>query len=325
MTDEFDLIRQLFKPLADDPAALDLSDDAAILAPGEGGLVIAKDILIENVHFRSEDPLDLVARKALRVNLSDLAAMGATPRGYLLGLAVPRGRFSLAALTPFAADLGRDQSEFGVSLLGGDTTRTDGPLVVSVTAIGEAPAVPLQRKGARPGDAIYVSGMIGDAGLGLKAFDAAPNKLSERHVAFLQSRYQLPMPRVALGSALAGVASAGLDVSDGLVADLGHLASASGIGVNIELERVPLSEAARAWLREDGAMSVTDLAIAGDDYELAFAISPDKEERILEIAENVQVSVTRIGAVVEGSGVRLQGADGSDVALQRHGWNHGAS
>ncbi len=325
MTDEFDLIRQLFKPLADDPAALDLSDDAAILAPGEGGLVIAKDILIENVHFRSEDPLDLVARKALRVNLSDLAAMGATPRGYLLGLAVPRGRFSLAALTPFAAGLGRDQSEFDVSLLGGDTTRTDGSLVVSVTAIGEAPRAPLQRKGARPGDAIYVSGMIGDAGLGLKAFDAAPNKLSERHVAFLQSRYQLPMPRVALGSALAGVASAGLDVSDGLVADLGHLASASGIGVNIELERVPLSEAARAWLREDGAMSVTDLAIAGDDYELAFAISPDKEERILEIAENVQVSVTRIGAVVEGSGVRLQGADGSDVALQRHGWNHGAS
>lgn len=324
MTDEFDLIHQLFKPLADDPAALGLSDDAAILPAGEGALALAKDVLIENVHFRSADPLDLVARKALRVNLSDLAAMGAAPRGYLLGLALPARLFSAAALRPFADGLRRDQDEFGIALLGGDTTKTDGPMVVSVTVLGRVPRTPIARSGARPGDAIYVSGTVGDAGLGLKAFDRPPAGLSSEAAACLKSRYQLPIPRIELGKALAGVARAGLDVSDGLIADLGHLAAASGLCVEIAADDIPLSDAARDWLRADPGVSVADLAVFGDDYEIAFAVPPGEEDRVRLLAMEAGVGVTRIGQAAAGSGVKLLSTDGSEIVPERRGWNHGA-
>ncbi|MEL6365918.1 MAG: thiamine-phosphate kinase, partial [Pseudomonadota bacterium] len=220
-TDEFALIETLFAPLATDAAALGLKDDAALWsAAGEG--VIAKDMLVEGVHFRSADPLDRVARKALRVNLSDLAAMGATPAGYLLGLALPDRLLDRDALGPFADGLAEDQAAYGLSLIGGDTTRTPGPLVVSITMTGRLDGRrPLRRGGALVGDDVYVSGTIGDAGLGLRAFEGAPDGLAREHVACLKDRYQLPEPRLGLGEALCGVASAAADVSDGLLSDAG--------------------------------------------------------------------------------------------------------
>ncbi len=236
---EFRLIARHFRPLAG-AGALDLTDDAALLAPPPGReLVVAADAMVAGVHFLPDDPADLVARKLLRVNLSDLAAMGAAPLAYLLTLSAPRATPD-AWFAAFAAGLAADQEEFGLRLLGGDTTSTPGPVSLSLTIIGHvAPGRAVRRAGAQAGDGLFVTGTIGDGALGLRAIRG---ELADPE-GFLASRYRLPRPRI--GFPLAS-AHAAMDVSDGLVQDVGHLCRLAGIGAVIEASRIPLSPAARA-------------------------------------------------------------------------------
>ena len=312
--DEFALIAEYFAPLAAArPGAFGLTDDAAAIAPPPGrDAVAAADALVAGVHFREADPPDTVAARALRANLSDLAAMGACPHGYLMTLALPPGLAGEAGrewAARFAAQLARDQAEFDIGLLGGDTVATPGPLAVSITALGFVEAGrALRRSGARPGDALYVSGTVGDAALALALPDAE---------AALAERFRRPEPRIALGRALVGVATAAIDVSDGLVADIGHLCRASGVGARVAAAAVPLSAAARARLRAAPALLETVLA-GGDDYELAFTVPPARRAGLAALP----APVTEIGAIEGGAGVAVIGEDGAPMALARAGWRH---
>jgi thiamine-monophosphate kinase len=313
---EFGLIARHFAPLAGD-GALGLGDDAALLDPPPGRtLVLAADAMVAGVHFLPNDPPDQVARKLLRVNLSDLAAMGAVPLAYLVTTAFPRG-VTQDWIAGFAAGLAADQAEYGVALLGGDTVATDGPASFSLTILGHvAPGTALRRAGARAGDEAWVSGSIGDGALGLLALTGRlpPD-------AALAARYRLPRPRVALGQALVGLARAAMDVSDGLVQDFGHLARAAGCGVEIHAADVPLSAPARGALAADPAL-LERVLTGGDDYELAFAADPADATRILAAGEAAGVAVTRIGRFVAGAGVRVQDAAGGIIELPGTGWSH---
>ncbi len=307
---EFDLIGRHFRPLAG-PGALDLADDAAVLAPPPGReLVLTADAIVAGVHFLPDDPPDLVARKLLRVNLSDLAAMGAAPWGFLLTLAAPHGTTD-GWFAAFARGLGEDARGFGIALLGGDTTATPGPLTLSLTALGLVrPGEALRRAGARAGDGLWVTGTIGDGALGLLALrGTVPDPDGA-----LADRYHLPRPR--LGLALHGIASAAMDVSDGLVQDAGHLARAAGLGVELWAASVPASDAALAAGPEHLALRLT----GGDDYELLLAVPPAREAALLAAAGTVPV--TRIGRFGPGEGVRVLGADGTVMALAAGGWSH---
>jgi len=310
---EFALIARHFRPLAG-PAALNLADDAALLAPPPGReLVLTVDAMIGGVHFLSDDPPDLVGRKLLRVNLSDLAAKGATPIGYLMTVAAPR-------YTPddwfarFASGLAQDQQEFGVTLLGGDTTSTPGPVALSLTIIGHvAPGTMVRRAGARPGDGIWVTGTIGDGALGLAV---AQGRLADPTGHLLQ-RYRLPQPRIGL--AIAGVASAGMDISDGLVQDLGHLCRAGNLAAHIDADAVPLSPSAQ----QAGADWLPTILTGGDDYELLLAVPPGHEAALQDAARDAKVSVSRIGAFHAGPpDVMVRGPDGNPLSLPRGGWSH---
>src|ERR1700680_1819327 len=242
---EFELIAKLFAPLAAKAeGAFGLMDDAAILrhSPGEE-LVVTVDALVESVHFRRDDPADLIAAKTLRVNLSDLAAKGASPLGYLMALSLP-GWVDDAWLERFAAGLSQDQNRYGVNLLGGDTTSTPGPLMVSISAFGSiGVGKMIRRAGAKSGDRVFVSGTIGDAGAGLSILSGSESAPSEEDKATLVARYRLPEPRLSLGRRLIGLASAALDVSDGLLADLNHIAEISGVRILVDASRIPLSSA----------------------------------------------------------------------------------
>jgi len=315
---EFSLIYQHFRPLAGH-GALDLGDDAAVFAPPPGReLVVAADAMVAGVHFLPDDPADLIARKLLRSNLSDLAAMGATPLGYLLTVSV-RHDTPDAWFAGFAAGLAADQAEFGLTLLGGDTTSTPGPASLSLTILGTvAPGSALRRTGARPGDGVWVTGTIGDGALGLLA---ATGRLADPD-GFLARRYRLPEPRVALGQRLAGIAAAAMDVSDGLVQDLGHLCRGGGLAAEIEAARVPLSAAARAAVAAEPALLARCLS-GGDDYELLLAVPDARAEALCVAAASCGVQVTRIGAFTTGAPtVSVRGPDGAPMALAAGGWSH---
>lgn len=325
MSGEFEIIARHFAPLAAEfPGAFGLRDDAAVLAGGD--LVVTKDVLVEGVHFRARDSRGAVARKALRVNLSDLAAKGARPIAYLLGCVWPVGA-NEAEIADFAAGLRADQELFRIALAGGDTTAhaaKGAPLVISVTMFGaQGSAGLIRRKGARAGDDVYVSGTIGDAGLGLAVLTNAL-RVGASAKAFLVERYTAPTPRVALGGALGGAASAAIDVSDGLIADAGHLAQESGVAIEIQAERIPLSDAARSWLdREEqrsGALAV--LATSGDDYEILFTAPASRRRSIEMAAQLTKTPVSRIGAAAKGSGVRLVDAHGAAIGISRGGFDH---
>ena len=311
--DEFETIARLFRPLTRGaPEALDLLDDAAVL-PGRPGfdLVITKDAVVQGVHFLPEDPLDLVARKLLRVNLSDLAAKAAEPFGYLLAVAWPKG----ADREAFARGLAQDGEAFGLVLLGGDTVSTPGPLTASVTMLGWVPEGRMvKRFGARPGDLLVVSGTIGDGVLGLAAASW------EFEDAALADRYRLPQPRLELREALRAHAHAAVDVSDGLLADAGHIAKASGCAVRVELERVPLSASARGWLggRPDLDAALLSLATGGDDYELACAVAPAEFEAFAAAAG---MPVTVVGTFAAGEGVTVS-HNGKALRAGELGWRH---
>lgn len=321
MSGEFAWIERFFRPLAAaSGASLNLSDDAALLAPPAGrDLVLTADCLNAGVHFFPDDDPEGIARKLLRVNLSDLAAMGARPLGYLVTLALPAA-VDEDWLAAFARGLAADQECFAIALLGGDTTRTKGPLSLSLTAIGSVPAGrALRRSGARAGEEIWVSGSIGDAAAGLKLLTsggAAPGYLVER--------YHLPEPRTALGVALleGGLAAAAVDVSDGLVADLRHLAEASGLSAEVALEAVPLSPELRSLVEAGGITPVEPLA-GGDDYELLFSAAPEVAAQVLRLAEEIGLPVTRIGRLQAGpAGVEVRDRDGRLLVLPSEGWEH---
>jgi thiamine-monophosphate kinase len=310
---EFALIARHFRPLAG-PGALDLRDDAAVLTPPPNReLVLTCDAMVAGVHFLSDDPPDLVGRKLLRVNLSDLAAKGATPLGYLMTVSTPRGTPD-AWYAGFAAGLKQDQQIFGLTLLGGDTTSTPGPISLSLTILGHvAPGQAVCRAGAEPGDGIWVTGTIGDGALGLAV---ARGRLADP-TGVLLSRYRLPQPRVGL--AIAGIASAAMDVSDGLVQDLGHLCRAGDLGAEIDATLVPLSAAAR----QAGPDWLTTCLTGGDDYELLLAVPPDREATLRQAAHSTGMTVTRIGVFQAGPPeVKVRAADGLELTLTTRGWSH---
>jgi thiamine-monophosphate kinase len=313
---EFSLIARHFLPLAGQ-GALSLSDDAAVLDSPAGQLVLAADAMVAGVHFLPDDPPATIGRKLLRVNLSDLAAMGAAPLGYLMTVALPKGT-APEWLDAFAAGLAADQARFGLSVLGGDTVSTPGPVALSLTILGTVPpGQALLRKGARPGDELWVSGTIGDGALGLRA---AGGTLADD--GFLAGRYRLPEPRLALGQALRGVARAAMDVSDGLVQDCGHLCRLAECGAEIESDAVPLSAGARAALATDPALLPLILS-GGDDYELLFAAPPEDAPRVAEAGRAARTPVTRIGRFTgRAPDVIVFAPDGSALNLPRGGWSH---
>jgi len=302
--DEDELIRRYFAPLATDPGAAALIDDAATLTPVPGhDLVVTTDALVEAVHFFPADaPFDL-ARKALRVNLSDLAAKGARPLGYLLTLALPAD-WTETWLEAFAAGLAADQTDFGLSLLGGDTVRTPGPLTISITAIGSVEAGrAVRRSGARPGDAVLVTGTIGGAGLGCRLlYDRTTGQgLSAEHVAAAERRYHVPEPRVAAASTIRDYATAAMDVSDGFAGDLAKLCRASGVAALVRAEDVPLDPAARAWVCGDAARIAAALS-GGDDYEILFTVPGDAAAAAIRACAAAGVECGRVGDIVAGTG-----------------------
>lgn len=298
---EFEVIGRYFAPLAADfPGALDLTDDAALVRHGEGReLTVTTDALVAGVHFLPDDPPADIAAKALRVNLSDLASMGAEPLAYTLALALTAD-IDEDWLAAFSAALGADQRQFGIGLAGGDTVSTPGPLSLTVCAFGTVPVgKALKRSAARPGDAVFVSGNIGDGALGLAVLKGELFGLSGEASAALVERYRRPQPRCTLGPRLIGVARAAIDVSDGLVADLGHICEVSGVSAAIEADRVPLSAAAREALSRDSGL-LTRILGGGDDYEILFTADPAEEGGIDAAAAAAGVAVTRIGTIGEG-------------------------
>ena len=275
--------------------------------------MLTADAMVAGVHFLTDDPPDLIGRKLLRVNLSDLAAKGAVPLSYLMTVSTPKDTPD-AWFAGFAAGLAQDQITYGVTLLGGDTTSTPGPISLSLTIIGHvAPGTAVHRFGAQAGEEIWVTGTIGDGALGLAV---ALGRIADPS-GFLLDRYRLPQPRIGLE--LAGIASAGMDVSDGLVQDLGHICRASGLAADIQMDAVPLSDAARAA----GPEWLTTCLTGGDDYELLLAIPPNRADALRQAAARIGVAVTRIGHFHSGPPeVMVRQASGEPLALTKGGWSH---
>jgi thiamine-monophosphate kinase len=317
---EFGLIAEIFAPLAGD-GSFGLKDDAALIAARPGfDLVVTTDAIAEGTDFFAFDPADLVAKKALRVNLSDLAAKGAVPHGYLLSISLSPS-ITGDWLKAFAQGLAQDQAQFGITLLGGDTARTEGPLSISVTAFGFVPEGLMRRRDrAKPGQNVYVTGTIGDSGGGLAIFRREQHALTEIQRDFLIGHYRVPEPPVDFGPELPGLANASIDVSDGLIADLGHVAVASGVGIEIDAAAIPLSEALRAFWGADAA-AIIRAATAGDDYQIAFTADPEVEAPILFRAKALGVAVTRIGTVTKGAGVTVHHG-GQVLAVPKPGYRH---
>ena len=321
-SDEFQRIAQYFAPLTSGPEntgeAFGLRDDAALLdVPADQQLVLTKDMMAAGVHFFADDAPDLIARKLLRVNLSDLAGMGAVPVGYLLGLGVTPD-IDDAWVAAFAEGLAADQQTFGVTLLGGDSIASPTDITLSLTALGQvAKGQALTRSGAQAGDVVYVSGTIGDAALGLLAVQGHLPDADD----FLKQRYWLPQPRAALGPVLCGVAHAAMDISDGLLADLGHMAAASDVAIHLEQDAIPLSAAAQSALQADGGLWQTILT-GGDDYELAFAAPPGAAVALENLAAQIDIPLTRIGHVAEGAGVQICDSDGRAPDFAQTGYRH---
>lgn len=320
---EDDLIARYFRPLATDPGAFGLIDDAALLKQSGDDLVVTTDAIVEGVHFLPDDPPDTIARKALRVNLSDLAAKGAVPAGFVLTLALRDAKEEW--LAPFARALGEDASTFGCPVLGGDTVSTPGPLMISITAFGRVPPDRMvHRSGAKPGDRIAVTGTIGDAALGLRVLkgEMSGEGLDTSSREFLIQRYRVPQPRNALAVAIREHASAAMDVSDGLAGDLAKLCAASGISAAINLAAVPLSEPAQTLVTK-GQSNIESIVSGGDDYEVLCAIPENRWDSFASAAARAGVQIADIGRVESGAAApRFLDAKGQSVALKRLSYSH---
>ena len=319
------LISRYFRPLATTPGAFALGDDAAVLTPPSGcDLVLSTDGVIAGVHFLAEDPPDSIARKALRMNLSDLAAKGATPVGFLLSIALPAGTPE-SWIADFAAGLGRDIEHYACPLLGGDTDRTPGPLSVSIAAFGAVPHGGMVRRAtAKPGDIIAVTGTIGDAALGVllhrEASLAERWRVSATSRTHLRDRYLLPQPRNVLAEALRRNASAAMDVSDGLAGDLAKLCRASSVAAEVDVASVPLSDAARGTLAADAKL-IERILTGGDDYEILATLSPVNFSAFRAAAAEAGIAVTQIGEVTSGQGVLFR-RDGKVLSFVRPAYTH---
>ncbi len=328
LPDEFELIARHFAPLARGfPGAYGLLDDAAVITPAPGcELVVKTDTIVAGVDFPPAASADHVGRKALRVNLSDLAAKGARPRAYLLNLVLP-STVNETWVAALAAGLQIDQAHFGVQLIGGDTSSTSGPITLAVSLLGDVASGRLIRRGGgRPGDRLFVTGTIGDAALGLRALQGRLPGLDEAQLASLIDRYSLPRPRVELGPQLIGIATAAIDVSDGLVADLEHLCAVSHCRGLIHAHAVPLSPAARAVTGAQ-AVPLADLLVGGDDYEILFTAPAAAEPRLRELSASSGVAITAIGELVapaagERTEVRVLDECGQSIELKSAGWRH---
>ncbi|HEY1454584.1 MAG TPA: thiamine-phosphate kinase [Roseiarcus sp.] len=319
---EDDLIARYFAPLAG-PDGLGLRDDAALMRPPPGhDLALTTDALVAGVHFFADDPPGAIARKALRVNLSDLAAKGARPLGFLLTLALP-GDWREDWLAAFAGALGADALAFDCPLIGGDTVATPGPLMLSVTAIGSVPQGRMApRTGVKAGDRLYVTGTIGDAAIGLKLRQGRGPDIPQLDKAFLVERYLTPEPRLALIGAMTAHANGGMDVSDGFVGDLTKMLDASGVSARVEIYRLPLSPAARAAIAADpGLFEVA--ATGGDDYELLASAAPASAPAFEAAAAAAGVPLTFVGEAVEGRRPpSFVGFDGAPVVFARRSYSH---
>ena len=322
---EFELIDRYFRPLATDVGTMGLTDDAAFFRAGEDeDIVITADLVAAGVHFFPDDPPRSIARKALRVNLSDLAGKGAAPSAYLLTLALPAD-WTEAWIAEFTAALKEDQARYRVALLGGDTSRASGGTTISITALGRLPrGAMIHRAGAHTGDIVYVSGTIGDAALGLRLRQGllSTDAAGEEGSRYLVARFLEPEPRVDLGPAVRVFATAAMDVSDGLIGDLGHICKASRVGAEIDATAVPLSPAARAVIAADPAALEVALT-GGDDYEILATVPPTSADTFVEAAKEAGVPVTPIGRIVEGEGapVVLDG-DRRPIRFARSAYDH---
>ena len=322
---EDSLIARYFMPLATEPGAFGLSDDAAVLKALGQDIIVTTDAIVEGVHFLPDDPPQTIAKKALRVNLSDLAAKGATPAGFVLTLALRKVDESW--LAAFARGLGEDTSAFTCPLLGGDTVSTPGPLMISITAFGRVPeGRMIHRSGARPGDHVVVTGTIGDAALGLdilrkgRVATALANDTTSRDM--LVGRYRMPEPRNALASAIRAHAHAAMDVSDGLAGDLAKLCAASAVSAAIELAAIPLSKAASAALTA-GAVTLSEIVSGGDDYEILCTVAPDVLEPFVQAANASGIAANRIGTIVAGKAApKFLDTKGAELALTRTSFSH---
>jgi thiamine-monophosphate kinase len=319
---EDDLIARFFAPIAG-PEGLGLRDDAALLTPAAGSdIVLTKDALVAGVHFFADDPPDAIARKALRVNLSDLAAKGAQPLGFLLALALP-GDWTAEWLAAFAHGLEEDSATYRCPLFGGDTVRTPGPLMISITALGRVTnGHMIARTGVKPGDFLYVSGAIGDSALGLKLRLGSGPALESAHRDFLLDRYLLPQPRQKLAPVMSAFASGGMDVSDGFVGDLKKMLRVSGVSARVDLAHLPLSAAARAAIALDPALFAI-AATGGDDYEILASVAPQNAAAFEAEAARVGVAVVRVGEASVGTAPpHFLGRDGAAINFERGPFSH---
>ncbi len=326
MTKEHDLINRYFAPLcspSDAAPAFGLLDDTAILTPTKDHqLLVTTDALVAGVHFFAHDMPGSIAHKALAVNVSDIVAKGGHPGSYVLTIALPKN-IEPNWLQEFANGLGDAQSEYGCQLIGGDTVVTSGPLMISITLLGKiSTGKMVRRKGARPGDVVFVSGTIGDAALGLLLREndkrMARVALDETHSAHLLERYLRPRPRIKLAPIIAAHASAALDISDGLVGDFGKLCTASHVSGTIEEARVPLSDAAISALAHQPDLMETILS-GGDDYEVLMTIPADLADEFEQQAGNV----TRIGKIgTQRDGITVVDADGQPLELAQSAYDH---
>lgn len=327
ITGEDNLVREFLAPLAAGFAgALGLSDDCAVLAPTPGHeLVLKTDPVVASVHFFADDDPADIAWKALAVNVSDLAAKGATPRIYLMALSLPEAP-TRAWMGAFARGLAEAQQAFGIHLAGGDTDRTPGNLSIAITVIGEVPAGHMVRRAAaRAGQAVYVSGTLGESALGL-ALRTEPGLadqlgLTPDDVAQAQCRYLRPTPRLGLVEALRGHASAAMDLSDGLLKDLGRMCRASGVGARVSVDTLPLSPGVRRALQADPGR-ITSVVAAGDDYEILATVEPHACADFEQAAAIAGVAVTRIGEITAEREVHVLDAAGVPLSLDRSGWDH---
>jgi thiamine-monophosphate kinase len=320
---EFGRIARFFQPLAQAfPGSLGLTDDAALIATPPGKeLVVTTDAVVEGVHFLPSDSAGDIAHKALRVNLSDLAAKGAQPLAYTLSLATSH-TIGDEWIEAFAAALALDQSNYGIGLAGGDSVSTMGPLWISITAFGLVRAGGMVRRhGARPGDIVFVTGTIGDAALGLACLRGEISVTPADYMA-LSDRYRIPQPRCALAGALAEYANASIDISDGLAADFGHICRASGVRGIIDVPLIPLSRAARRASIAD-PQCLSSILNGGDDYEILFTAPASASDALYEAASRADVSLTQIGGIEAGeTGAFLFDTNGLPVILNKTGWTH---
>ncbi|HTM72018.1 MAG TPA: thiamine-phosphate kinase [Pseudolabrys sp.] len=318
------LIARFFGPIATDPGALGLSDDAAFIKPPPGcDLVLKTDAIVGGVHFFQEDSAQAVASKALRVNLSDLAAKGARPLGFLLSLAIPTD-IKEDWLGGFAEGLRGDAVLFGCPLFGGDTDRTPGPVTVSIAMFGSVPeGTMVRRTGAKAGDCVFVTGTIGDAALGvaLRGGKAKTWKLNDAQRQHLMSRYLLPQPRNVLAEAIRNHASAAMDISDGLVGDFGKLCRTSGVAADISIASVPVSDAAKTVIAGDAA-ALELVLTGGDDYEVICTVPNKRVESFRAAAKAVGVPVTELGVIKTGEGARFIDSSGKPLVFKRASFSH---